>query len=197
MKIQKVYIASPLFNPAEKYENDQIDAALREAGFGTFLPQRDGFLYDELVGKLKNLHCTDAQAEKIALNIIFHLDVYMVCRVCDATVFNMNGRVPDEGAVIEAALCFARERPLVIYKQDARSLIGGKDNPLVSGLTGFEIAGTIEEIPVKLKEIENQRESMFSKTMRIAEVLFKDYSPENKDFESLAKYGKEIFSDSL
>lgn len=59
----------------------------------------------------------------------------------------MNGRVPDEGAVSEAAMAFAVGHPVVIYKNDARSLVGGKDNPLVAGLSGCEIVNTVEAFP--------------------------------------------------
>jgi nucleoside 2-deoxyribosyltransferase len=192
--IKKVYIASPLFNPKEREENQEIDEALRQAGFSTFLPQQDGFLFIELVAEIQKQRCARNEAEKIALNLITHLDVYQVCEGCDATVLNLNGRVPDEGAVSEGALVFRSERPLVIYKQDTRSLIMGKDNPLIVGLTGFEIVESVAEIPVKLKYLESQTESFYSKMMMIARQLFKEYDPKNKKISELAEKGRRLFS---
>jgi nucleoside 2-deoxyribosyltransferase len=192
--IKTVYIASPVFNPKEREENQEIDRALRQAGFDTFLPQRDGFLFVELVAELQRQGCAHEEAEKIALNLIAHLDVYQVCEICDATVLNLNGRVPDEGAVSEGALAFRSGRPLVIYKQDARSLIAGKDNPLVVGLTHFEVAESVAEIPVKLRQIEGQAESSYSKMIKIAGLLFAEYNPADKKISELAQKGKKLFS---
>ena len=170
--IQKVYIASPLFNSGEKRENGMIRGVLEAAGYDTFLPQRDGFLFADLVERIKKRVGSVAEAERIALELIFHLDVYQVCVGCDATVLNLNGRVPDEGAVSEAALCFRSERPLVIYKNDARSLIAGRDNPLVVGLTGFEVVDAIEKIPAALAQLANQDVSVYTQVISRADKLF-------------------------
>jgi len=195
-QIRKVYIASPLFNPSEKWENEIIDEVLRKAGYRTFLPQRDGFLFVELIKQIQAQGSAAAEAEQIALNLIFYLDVYQVCEGCDATVLNLNGRVPDEGAVSEGALCFRSERPLVIYKNDSRSLIGNQDNPLVVGQTGWEIVHDITQIPTKLKQLANQNTSAYSKTMKTARKLFGGLK--NKKFDSqklkqLIRLGKQLF----
>lgn len=196
-KIKKVYIASPLFNPPEREENSEIDEAIRKEGFETFLPQRDGFLYVELVKTVENREkCRREDAEKIALRLITHLDIYQVCEGTDALVLNMNGRVPDEGAVSEAAMAFAVGHPVVIYKNDARSLVGGKDNPLVAGLSGCEIVNTVEGIPAALKKLEDKpfrRRSDYSEMMGVARELFRDYDPKNKNLDALIDSGKNHF----
>lgn len=192
--IKKVYIASPLFNPGELEENMRINKALEGAGYDTFFPQRDGFLFTELVKEIENQGLTNDKAQKLALNIIVHLDVYQACEVCDAMVLNLNGRVPDEGAVSEGALAFRSEIPLVIYKQDVRSLINGMDNPLVVGLTYFEVVTTIEEIPIKLKELDNKNESSYSKMIISARLLFGEYKPDNKNIPELIKKSRELLS---
>lgn len=53
MKIKKVFIASPLFNSAERKLNEEIAEMLEKAGYETFLPQRDGFLYADIIKKLQ------------------------------------------------------------------------------------------------------------------------------------------------
>jgi nucleoside 2-deoxyribosyltransferase len=35
---------------------------------------------------------------------IFSLDTYQLLRQCDVVVANLNGRVPDEGTIVEATL---------------------------------------------------------------------------------------------
>lgn len=191
MKIKKVYIASPLFNDSEKDENKKIDEVLMIAGYDTFLPQRDGFLYTELMEKIKNNGYSQSRAENIALNLILHLDIYNVCEGCDATVLNLNGRVPDEGAVSEGALCFRSRKPLTIYKNDARSLVNGKDNPLVVGLTEFRVITEIKKIPAELKRLEQVEGSVYDKTIRIARDLFEGKNI--KDLESFIKIGVSFF----
>jgi len=186
IRIRKVYIASPLFNPKEKEENEEIDKTLREAGFDTFLPQRDGLLFIDLVKRLSEQGNTAKDAAYVALRLIAYLDIYQVCEGCDAAVLNMNGRVPDEGAVSEAALAFRSERPLVIYKDDARSLINGVDNPLITGLTRFAVARKISEIPEFLKARENEVFSDYSEIMKVARDLFGNYDSANKQIEKIA-----------
>jgi hypothetical protein len=77
---------------------------------------------------------------------IFALDVYQVVQGCGSLVFNMNGRVPDEGAVAEAAMAWTLGKVVVLFKEDARSMIAGRDNPLLAGLTDFEIATELEQL---------------------------------------------------
>lgn len=195
--IKKVYIASPLFNPKEREENSEIDEALRKEGFETFLPQKDGFLYVELLKAVEEkTGCKREDAEKIALNLITHLDVYQVCEGCDALVLNMNGRVPDEGAVSEAAMAFVAGHPVVIYKNDARSLIDGRDNPLVAGLSGCGIVDRIGDIPAALKKLEEKysgKRSAYSEMMGAARELFGKYEPKNKNLDALVESGKKYF----
>ena len=61
-------------------------------------------------------------------------------------VWNLNGRVPDEGAVSEAAIAWTLGRPLVAFCDDARSLIEGRINPLLVGLVEFESVDLIADI---------------------------------------------------
>jgi hypothetical protein len=69
-----------------------------------------------------------------------------VLEACQGLVLNMNGRVPDEGAVAEAAMAWVAGKAMVLYKADSRSLIQGSDNPLVLGLGNFVSVSTIPEI---------------------------------------------------
>jgi len=152
MNRARVYCAGPLFNPRERDEMEELAAELEGAGFRTFLPQRDGLELVKLVPELTARGFSHPQATEMASKAIFALDVYQVVKGCQAVVANLNGRVPDEGAVSEAAIAWAWGRIVVGYKSDSRSLILGQDNPLVVGLFGFRLCRTPSEVVAVLRE---------------------------------------------
>jgi nucleoside 2-deoxyribosyltransferase len=166
----KVYCAGPLFNPKEKEEMQEIAQVLERDDFRTFLPQRDGLLFEQLLPILMDKSYKEREAVKFLNQAIFVLDVYEVLVDCDSLVVNLNGRVPDEGAVAEAAMAWIWGKPVLIYKNDARSLVVGQDNPLVSGLSDFLYANKIQEIPKALKALgvksQKQNISQFPEKVR-------------------------------
>jgi hypothetical protein len=123
---------------------------LELAGFKTFLPHRNGFLYGDIVPDLVRAGYPLDVAQWMARQAIFALDVYQVLMNCAGTVVNLNGRVPDEGAVVEGAMAWTAGKAVVLFKDDARSKIDGLDNPLVAGLGGFRLVSHIEELPQAL-----------------------------------------------
>lgn len=80
-----------------------------------------------------------------ACQAIFALDVRQVLLECDGTVVNLNSRVPDEGAVVEGTIAWTAGKPVVLFKDGARSKIDGLDNPLVAGLGGFRLVSRSED----------------------------------------------------
>lgn len=143
---RRVYCAGPLFNESERREMSQIAQSLAAAGFDPFVPHADGMEFAEVHPYLTAEGYDAAEAGQIVHRAVFALDVYQVIVGCGSLVLNMNGRVPDEGAVAEAAMAWAMGKPLVIYKRDARSKIEGRDNPLLVGLTDFEVVDRIERL---------------------------------------------------
>ena len=142
----RIYCAGPLFNRAEQAEMAEIAAALEGAGFRTFLPQRDGLVFDRVHRELLRGGYEPGEARRMVQLAIFRLDVYEVLRGCQGLVANLNGRVPDEGAVAEAAMAWSAGKAVVLYKSDSRSLVQGSDNPLVAGLGQFALVATIQEV---------------------------------------------------
>ena len=125
-------------------------AALAEkAGHSTFLPQRDGL--EMLAMRLMTVPAAGtvlaAPGSKLMRKAVFALDVHELLDRCDAVVVNINGRVPDEGAMVEAALAFAAGLPVVAYKQDVRAPFRGMDNPMLSGVTGWNVVSTLQDLP--------------------------------------------------
>lgn len=108
---KRIYCSGPLFCPEEIAGMTHIARTLESAGHETFLPHRDGveaYVLGRAGGPLARLPGMDSILGAIG-KAIFALDVYQIVVRCDALVFNMNGRVPDEGGVVETAIAFAPE----------------------------------------------------------------------------------------
>jgi nucleoside 2-deoxyribosyltransferase len=143
----RIYCAGPLFNASERAEMEMLAETLELAGFKTFLPHRDGFLFGTIVSDIVRAGYPLNVAQWMARQAIFALDVHQVLVSCAGTVVNLNGRVPDEGAVVEGAMAWTAGRAVVLFKDDARSKIDGLDNPLVAGLRGFHLVHRSEDLP--------------------------------------------------
>ena len=131
---------------------EQIASLLEDAGYDTFLPQRDGLELSKCVECLVREGTALDEAGMLMSQAIFALDVYQVLRGCQSLVANLNGRVPDEGTVSEAAMAWARGKPVVGYKADSRTAFEGRDNPLVAGLFAFSLCDSIEGLVAAVKE---------------------------------------------
>lgn len=142
--LRRVYCAGPLFNAAERQEMMQISAVLSAAGFEPFVPHADGVEFAQVLPYLVSQgHDLQTVGETLH-RAVFALDVYQVLVGCGALVFNMNGRIPDEGGVAELSMAWMVGKPVVLFKEDARSAIAGRDNPLVIGQGGFESIDRLE-----------------------------------------------------
>lgn len=153
---QRVYCAGPLFNEPERREMTAIAESLRRSGFEPFVPHADGLEFAKVQPYLAEQGYDAADAGRLLHEAIFALDVYQVIVGCGSLVLNMNGRVPDEGAVSEAAMAWSLGKPVVIFKADARSKIAGRDNPLVVGLGDFETIERIDDLGAALAARQSQ-----------------------------------------
>ena len=153
---EHVYCSGPLFSPEERDTMAQIALTLEEAGYGTFLPQRDGV--EAHVMKMVNspLNINVFNIRKQIDRAIFSLDIYQLIERCDYIVLNMNGRVPDEGGLIEAAVAWSTGIPLLIYKNDDRTAFKGKDNSMITGLAVTEKVDDISQIPEALAKLKKK-----------------------------------------
>jgi nucleoside 2-deoxyribosyltransferase len=150
--LHRVYCAGPLFNAAERREMVEIAGVLARGGFETFVPHADGMEFALVQPYLVERGFDAARIGELLHRAIFALDTYQVAVGCGAMVFNMNGRVPDEGAVAEATIAWMLDKPVVLFKEDARSAIAGRDNPLVVGPADFQMTDDIERLPELLAE---------------------------------------------
>jgi nucleoside 2-deoxyribosyltransferase len=149
--LRRVYCAGPLFNAAERHEMEQIAEAIAGCGFVPFLPHAE-VQFVEVHPLLIERGLSPAQAGAVLHDAIFALDVYGVVLGCGSLVFNLNGRVPDEGAVAEATMAWMLGKPMVYFKSDSRSMIEGRDNPIVAGQTRFKTVDTIDAVGPALEE---------------------------------------------
>jgi len=157
MPASRIYCAGPLFNRAEQQEMAEIAHVLERAGFSVFLPHRDSFVFADVHREFLRGGYTPEESTRMIQQAIFWLDSYEIISRCQGLVLNMNGRVPDEGAVVEAAVAWMAGRAIVLYKSDARSSIHGSDNPLVLGLGGFVKVSTVPEIAYAFTQLFRSR----------------------------------------
>ncbi len=151
---RRIYCSGPLFSPEERWAMDRIAEVLEGASYDTFLPQRDGL--EGLALGLSRAPGAQSRlldpASALMRRAIFALDVYQVVEGCDGLVCNLDGRVPDEGAVVEVSIAFSIGKPLVLYKADDRTSFSGWDNPMITGLTrSFTTVSDIDRLPREMR----------------------------------------------
>jgi nucleoside 2-deoxyribosyltransferase len=134
-----VYCSGPMFSHGDKWEQKAIATALEDAGFKTYLPQRDGIEVGRVMQLVGHPLLEGYIADKIMLQVrkwVFALDMFQLLDRCQALVFNLDGRSPDDGSVVETAAAFAAGKPIVIFKTTPITMLAGADNPMVEGLSG-------------------------------------------------------------
>jgi nucleoside 2-deoxyribosyltransferase len=179
METNRIYCSGPLFCAEEVGGMSAIAKVLEDAGFQTFLPHRDGLeAYIMRFGN-SSFPSTISGIRTRVDYAIFSLDVYELIERCGAVVCNLNGRVPDEGMIVEAALAYAAGKPLVLFKDDARAPFGGYDNSMLTSLARGKIIRKLKELPSLLKK-------------EISQKI--DLVPLSGDLKKAISYGKRILS---
>lgn len=143
-----VHLAGPAYSPEEADGMVAIAALLETSGFEVYLQSRDGI--GSVLSSSAGPECDsghEQQYHSVVESAAFALEVYQLVHRCDCLVFNMNGRVPDDGGAFLAAVAFAVGKPVVLYKRDHRTKLYGNDNAMISGLS-FDFSPVRE--PVKL-----------------------------------------------
>jgi nucleoside 2-deoxyribosyltransferase len=147
-----VYCSGPMFSHGDKWEQHAIATALEGAKFTTYLPQRDGIEVGRVMGLLNHplLEGTPI-AQHVMLDVrkwVFALDMFQLLERCQSLVFNLDGRTPDDGSVVETAAAFAAGKPIVIFKTTPITMLAGADNPMVEGLsTSWSYVDKAADVP--------------------------------------------------
>ena len=185
--MSRVYCAGPLFTASEQGEMSEIASALEDAGHTTFLPHRDGLEFAHLLPELSKLGLNQRSADNAVQRAIFALDIFQLLSACDAVVANLNGRVPDEGTVVEASLAWLSGKALVLYKADPRTVLFGSENPMLIGLGNFSIVESVADIPSALaRKLDAPDHNRVSEVLRMGEHIA-TARRESRDRVELAK----------
>jgi nucleoside 2-deoxyribosyltransferase len=179
MEKNRIYCSGPLFCAEEVGGMSAIAKVLEDAGFQTFLPHRDGLESYVMHFGNSSLPSTISAIHTRVDYAIFSLDVYELMERCGAVVCNLNGRVPDEGMIVEASLAYAAGKPLVLFKDDIRAPFGGYDNSMLTSLVHGKIVKKLKELPSVLKQEMSQKI---------------DLMPLSGDLKKAISYGKRISS---
>jgi nucleoside 2-deoxyribosyltransferase len=152
----RIYCSGPLFCAEEIGGMSAIAKVLEDAGFRTFLPHRDG-MEAYILRFSKSPLSTIAGIRTRIDYAVFSLDVYELIERCNAVVCNLNGRVPDEGMIVEAAIAYSAGKPLVLFKDDVRAPFGGYDNSMLTSLAHGKIVKNMNELPAALRQEMSQK----------------------------------------
>jgi nucleoside 2-deoxyribosyltransferase len=133
----RVYYAASLFNEAEREFNRKVVSMIHDLGYSTWFPQEDVGLLTDFIEK-------DGMTLDQARDHIFNLNIREV-QACDLVVFCLDGRVPDEGACIEAGIAWGMNKRILALKTDFRDGEPGGNNIMIDGIT-TELAGSIDDL---------------------------------------------------
>lgn len=153
MSLTRVYFCGSFYTPEEQNKMDYL-ANLIPSSFILDLPHKNSL---ELIYlQLLNYNIIKYESEDSILyeNYIYYFQLYNIFKYSDILIYNMNGRVPDMGALLQTSLFYSSGKPLIIYKNDHRSKIFGIDNSMITGLTqNFKIINDIKKIPEEIKKL--------------------------------------------
>ncbi len=133
----RVYYAASLFNEGEREFNRQVVSMIHELGYSTWFPQEDVGLLSDFIEK-------DGMTLQEARHHIFDLNIREV-QAADLVVFCLDGRVPDEGACIEAGIAWGMNKRIIALKTDFRDGEPGGNNIMIDGIVA-DVANSIESL---------------------------------------------------
>ncbi|HET7011429.1 MAG TPA: deoxynucleoside kinase [Anaerolineales bacterium] len=133
----RVYLAGPLFSLAERRFNVELNTLVKNIGFDTYFPQEDAGLISNMVESGMDVHeARDAIFRRNRDNI----------GTSDILIFILDGRVPDEGASIEAGIGYALGKECIGLKTDFRACEPGGNNLMIDGVLDYRIAENLEQL---------------------------------------------------
>jgi nucleoside 2-deoxyribosyltransferase len=148
----KVYLSGPMFSDGDKAEQQALADALKAARFTYHLPQKDGIEVGTVMQLLNDPanHMVGQMLEPVVLErcvawvtrTVVALDVFQVVEGCEVTVLNIDGRVPDEGSLVEATLAWYAGHPVLPYKTTSISELYGNNNPMIGVISGWATVST-------------------------------------------------------
>jgi nucleoside 2-deoxyribosyltransferase len=131
----KVYLAAPLFSPAEREFIEQLAGRIEDAA-DIYVPHRDGHLVEVDIARGLD------RAE--VYQTVYRKDIDEIQR-CDVLLAVLDGRTPDEGVCVEIGYAKALGKRIIGFKTDVRTALPWGNNPMVDGCVD-DWAKTCDEV---------------------------------------------------
>jgi len=153
---RRIYCAGPFYSPEDQFQLEEIGSMLTSYDFLTYIPHKH-VLYQNYISCLKS----GKKKADILSRCVFACNLYHLIELCQGVVFSLNGRVPDEGGNITAAISFIVGKPVILYKKDIRGKVAGDDNAMITGL-GYRFRNTtrVKDIPKTLLQAMAEMEKL-------------------------------------
>lgn len=119
----RVYLAAPLFTPAEREFIEQLASRIESVG-DIYVPHRDGHLVEADIA-------SGLDRAQVYL-AVYRRDIDEIRR-CDVLLAVLDGRTPDEGVCIEIGFAKALGKYIIGLKTDVRVALPWGNNPMVDG----------------------------------------------------------------
>jgi nucleoside 2-deoxyribosyltransferase len=144
-----LFLSGPMNSMADINGQMAIRAALAPK-FDVYLAPIDGVEIRTLIEMIADpalLSDLFLRAALLVQQIGWAHEVYQLLSA-DALVLNMDGRVPDEGAIVEATTAYMAGKPVVIYKDSAVTFWDFFDNPMVAALDStWQVIRDLKKLP--------------------------------------------------
>ncbi|MFH1307945.1 MAG: nucleoside 2-deoxyribosyltransferase [archaeon] len=135
----KIYIAGPLFTVSDRKFLEEIDKLVKELGFETYLPHRDGGIFKRSFGNSEIFFKKDSEAIN-NLNIILAV---------------LNGTDVDSGTAWEIGYAYSKGIKIIGFLDDTRKPSSDLLNPMIYNSLA-KIFSNLEELKKYFLELKNE-----------------------------------------
>ena len=181
----RVYLSGPMFSAGDKMEQQALATALEAGGFECHVPQNNGI---EVANVMQLLNDPSLHGGKMLEPLVLDrcivwvtrtvaaLDVFQVVEGCQCTVLNIDGRVPDEGSLVEATLAWYAGHPVVPYKTTSISELGGNNNPMIGVISGWapvssDAAGVLAAVKASMRSVVASRQPVTTPPLDVQQLI--------------------------
>lgn len=166
----KVYLTGSLFNERETLFNLELAKALEKKGYDVILPQRDGFVWKDLIKQIDN-KIPKRKAYAAGVNAIYLLNMGKFIPQSDVVVAVLD-EPTDEGVVVELTYAHMIGKPVIGLRTDLRNKYN-EEIKLFSGVHSFVAyqCDSIIDQPHAIRNDQDAKDAMNVLTSSIAEKV--------------------------
>lgn len=140
----RAYFAGPLFSIGELEYNRRCREEFGRYGIELVLPQDNGLGIDG------DRMLSDKGYAEDTVRTVADADLELL-ESCDILIFNMDGRVPDEGACFELGYAYGRHMRCYGLQTDVRRAEYGINNMMIERALIGRIGSSVEEVVAFVK----------------------------------------------